>query len=134
MGLDFVNVLLDTHALLWALTSPDRLSDTARAAVEDPRNDLRVSAASAWEVSTKHRLGKLPSAGVLVQAYDEHLRRLGVVDLPVTSRHALAAGSLELSHRDPFDRMIAAQCVLESLPLVTADDIFSTVPGVRVLW
>lgn len=129
-----MRVLLDTHTLLWSLTAPDRLSSLARATVEDRSNALLVSAASAWEVSTKHRLGKLPVAGALVLAYDEHLKRLGVADLPVTSRHALAAGSLEWPHRDPFDRIIAVQSMLESVPLVTADEVFSGLPGVRVLW
>ncbi|GHE75550.1 twitching motility protein PilT [Amycolatopsis deserti] len=126
--------MLDTHVLLWALTEPARLSEPIRAAVADRRTELFVSAASAWEIATKQRLGKLPQAEVLTRAYRQHLARLAVDSIPVTDEHALLAGSLEWQHRDPFDRMIAAQCMTESLPLATADEAFRTVSGVQVLW
>lgn len=127
-------VLLDTHALVWALTEPARLSNNARAVIASSGTALFVSAASAWEIATKHRLGKFPEADALILGYGEHLRRLGAAALPVTSRHALAAGSLTWSHRDPFDRMLAAQSVLESLPLITVDAAFDDCVGVRVVW
>ncbi|GAA3790995.1 type II toxin-antitoxin system VapC family toxin [Amycolatopsis tucumanensis] len=127
-------LMLDTHVLLWALTDPARLSDQVRAAVADRRTELFVSAASAWEIATKQRLGKLPQAEVLVRAYRQHLARLAVDSVPVTDEHSLLAGSMEWKHRDPFDRIIAAQCMTESLPLVTADEAFQTVAGVQVLW
>lgn len=128
-----MRVLLDTHVLLWALTRPTALPDAARDLVADTATRLVVSAASAWEIATKHRIGTLPQASALVQGYEDHLARLGAEELHVSTRHALVAGGLTWEHRDPFDRMLAAQCVLESLPLVTVDPVFEQVPGVRVL-
>lgn len=126
--------MLDTHVLLWALTEPDRLSANVRELAADRRTELFVSAASAWEIATKQRLGKLPQAEVLVRAYHQHLVRLGAESIPITDEHSLLAGSMEWSHRDPFDRMIAAQCMTESLPLATADKEFQTLAGVQILW
>ena len=127
-------LLLDTHALLWSLTEPARLSPIVREAVSERRTQLFVSAASAWELSTKHRLGKLSQADGLIHGYAEHLDRAGIDELAITSRHALLAGSLDWTHRDPFDRMIAAQSMIESMSLVTADVTFGGLAGVRVLW
>lgn len=126
--------LLDTHALLWTLTNPGRLGHTAREVIEDRSHQLIVSAVSAWELSTKHRLGKLPQSDVLLGAYSHHLDRLGVTRLPVTEEHALLAGRLEWQHRDPFDRMLAAQSMIESLIVVTGDPVFADCRGVRTLW
>lgn len=126
--------LLDTHALLWALTAPHRLSDDARAAVADPTTDLVVSAASAWELTTKNRVGKLPQADSLLAGYPEHLDRLGVRSLPIGTAHALLAGRLQWDHRDPFDRMLAAQAILDGLTLITCDDAFAGLPGIRLWW
>lgn len=126
--------MLDTHALLWALTAPDRLGDTARRHIEDPATELLVSAASAWEVAAKHRLGKLPQAEVLVRGYAAHLSRLGARSVDVSAEHALLAGGLEWDHRDPFDRMLAAQCMLQGVGLITRDAVFSSMPGVRTAW
>lgn len=127
-------LLVDTHVLLWMLTDPTRLSDAARSALADRSTVLVVSAVSAWELSTKHRLGKLPEADVLLRAYDRHLARLGGQHLPITTEHGLVAGALDWAHRDPFDRMVAAQCMVESLTLVSADRAFASLSGVRVLW
>ena len=127
-------LMLDTHVLLWALTEPARLSGQIRDLAANRRTELFVSAASAWEIATKQRLGKLPQAEVLVRAYSQHLTRLEVESIPVTDEHSLLAGSMEWNHRDPFDRMIAAQCMVASLPLATADEAFQTLAGVQVLW
>lgn len=126
--------MLDTHVLLWMLTDPERLSGAVRAAVVDRRTELFVSAASAWEIATKQRLGKLPQADVLTRAYQQHLTRLAVQSVPISDEHSLLAGSMEWQHRDPFDRMIGAQCMTESLPLATADKAFTTLVGVQVVW
>jgi PIN domain nuclease of toxin-antitoxin system len=129
-----VALLLDTHALLWALTAPDLLSRAARDALEDRAQLLWVSAATAWKVATQHRLGKLPEADGLVSGLPRHIRRLGASELPVTVEHALLAGALRWEHRDPFDRMLAAQCMVESLVLVSGDTAMAGAAGVRVLW
>lgn len=126
--------LLDTHAVLWALTRPERLGNEARRVISDRSSTLIVSAASAWEIALKHRLGKLPQADVLLRSYDRHLERLGAQALPITDRHALLAGGLDWTHRDPFDRMLAAQAMTEGMVLITRDEVFTTIQGVSTLW
>lgn len=126
--------LLDTHVVLWALTDPARIGRTAREVIENRSARLVVSAVSAWEIATKHRLGKLPQADVLLGAYPKHLDRLGVIRLPVSEDHALLAGRLDWNHRDPFDRMLAAQAMVESLVIITGDPAFAGCPGVPTLW
>jgi PIN domain nuclease of toxin-antitoxin system len=134
MGGQRLTYLLDTHVLLWALTEPTRLGNRAREVIENPASQLVVSAASAWEIATKHRLGKLPQADALLGAYSKHLDRLGAIRLPVAEDHALLAGRLEWNHRCPFDRTLAAQAMIESLVLVTGDLTFSGCRGVPTLW
>ncbi|HEX2704310.1 MAG TPA: type II toxin-antitoxin system VapC family toxin, partial [Candidatus Lustribacter sp.] len=107
--------LLDTHTLLWALTDPASLGDGAAQVVRDADQTLVVSAASAWEIATKQRLGRLPHADAIVATYARHLRRLGAEPLPITDEHALLAGDLDWGHRDPFDRILAAQAMVELL-------------------
>lgn len=125
--------LLDTHTLLWWLFDDSRLSPVAREIIADPANEIVVSSASAWEISTKHRLGKLGFAGVLVQDIAGWLAKAGFVELAVSIRHAQKAGGLPHAHRDPFDRMLAAQSALEDLPLVTSDAAFGGF-GIRLIW
>ncbi len=129
-----MRLLLDTHVLLWAWRDPARLSTTARELIEDASVELLVSAASAWEISTKSRLGKLPGAETIVLSYEQNLDLLGAHEVPISSRHALAAGGLTWDHRDPFDRILAAQSILDGLPLVTGDAAFSTLPGLHCVW
>lgn len=126
--------LLDTHALVWAASAPDRLGPAARRAIEDPTSTLHVSAASAWELATKHRSGRFPDAEPLVSGFDAVCDRLRAGIVAITHRHALRAGGFPWSHRDPFDRMLAAQAMLDDLTLVTADPAFGELPGLRVLW
>jgi len=129
-----LSVLLDTHVILWAFASPDRLSPSVRALLEDPQTDVLVSAASAWEIATKYRLGKLPGAERVVTGYAAHLITLRARELPVMSAHALTAGLFAVDHRDPFDRMLAAQAIVESLALVTADPVMVVFPGLVTRW
>lgn len=112
-----MRLLLDTHALLWALADPEHLREEAREAVRDGRNEVLVSAASIWEISIKQAAGKLRAPGDLLEA----ITAAGFGPLPISARHALAAGLLPAYHRDPFDRMLIAQARAESLTIVTRD-------------
>ncbi|MGD0481658.1 MAG: type II toxin-antitoxin system VapC family toxin [Terracidiphilus sp.] len=128
-----MRVLLDTHALLWAAFRKDRLSARAQKLIEAPANEILVSAASAWEIATKYRLGKLPLAQVLVEDFVPRVAAAGYVLLSISAEHALRAGRLPADHKDPFDRMLAAQAIDEDLPLLSNDeqlDVF----GVRREW
>jgi PIN domain nuclease of toxin-antitoxin system len=129
-----VRLLLDTHVMWWALYDSKRLSKTAREAITDATNDLLFSPITPWELATKLRIGRFPEAATLVGTFAESVAKLGAIELPVASRHGLLAGRLEWEHRDPFDRMLAAQSILEGARLVTVDRAFSTLPGVDILW
>ena len=129
-----VTYLLDTHAVLWALTAPARLGREAREVLTDRSVPIVVSTVSAWELSTKQRLGKLPQADAILGAYSRHLDRLGATRLPITEEHALLAGRLDWDHRDPFDRMLAAQAIIGSMTLITGDAAFADLTSVPVLW
>ena len=120
-----MRLLLDTHALLWWFTDDPRLSTRVRALIADTSNEVFVSAASAWEIATKHRLGKLDSAVDVVLRFEELLQADGFTPLGISNRHSLRAGAFQVPHRDPFDRMLAAQAELEALPLVTLDPAFA---------
>lgn len=129
-----MRLLLDTHALLWALAEPERLSKRAASYLRDASTGVLVSAASAWEIATKLRLGKLAGAEPIVAGYAAHLRTLRAEELPVTSEHALVAGGFELEHRDPFDRILAAQALLEGVPLLTNDRAFRLFTDLKTIW
>lgn len=128
-----VRVLLDTHALLWWLAGDERLPPDARAIVAAPENVVYVSAASAWEVATKYRLGKLPGARALALDFAACVASQGFADLPISVEHAAAAGLLAIEHRDPFDRMLIAQSLALGLPLVSNEALFDRF-GVTRLW
>ena len=113
--------LIDTHVLLWWLFDDPKLPPTIRHIIADPHNGILVSAASAWEIATKHRLGKLSAASLLVQDISGWIKRAGFVELSVTVDHAQRAGAWPSPHRDPFDRMLAAQSADKEIPLITAD-------------
>jgi|SRR5215470_9920807 len=129
-----MRLLLDTHTLVWALTDPDRLSVHAATLIRDVGNLVLVSAASAWEIATKHRLGRLPGAGPLIAGYAMHLDILRAEELPIRSAHALKAGAFGIEHRDPFDRILAAQAILEAARLVTNDHAFLRFPDLDIVW
>jgi len=128
-----LRLLLDTHALLWWLAGDEALSVPARTAIADEGNSVFISAASAWEITTKHRIGKLPGVAAIVGDIDGIILDQGFIGLPVSIRHGQAAGALPGPHRDPFDRMLMAQAMLEQLVLVSNEQPFD-VYGVTRLW
>lgn len=130
MGVTF---LLDTHVVLWLLGSPTRVASKVREQLADPVNNLLVSAVSALEVATKVRLGKLPSGQHLDSCWSERLADLRAAELDLTTRQALLAGSLDWDHRDPFDRLLAAQALATGATLVTNDKAFHGIPTLRTL-
>ncbi len=121
-----ISCLIDTHILLWWVFDDPQLSPECREIIRSPENQILVSSASAWEIATKYRIGKLPEAKVLVAQYESVLQQATFIDLPVTTAHALLAGNLPIEHRDPFDRMIMAQGEIENLPVMTYDTAFHT--------
>lgn len=123
-----MKLLLDTHVLIWAAGFPDRLSVEARELIADTDNDLVFSAASLWEVAIKSGLGR---EDFIV---DARLLRRGLLDngyseLPVASEHAVAIDGLPPIHKDPFDRLLIAQAMVEGITLLTADDLVGEYPG-----
>jgi PIN domain nuclease of toxin-antitoxin system len=128
-----VKVLLDTCTLIWATLSPSALSQQARDAIADEGNAILVSAASAWEIATKVRLGKLPGAEKLERDYVDVMEDAGYTLLDIDTESALRAGRLTAEHRDPFDRMIAAQALGQDIPILSPDPQFDQF-GVRRIW
>ncbi len=128
-----MRVLLDTHTLLWWLSGDKRLSLRARRTIAMESNEIFVSAASAWEVTTKHRIGRLPGAGPLAVDFAREVRQQGFSALPVTLDHGQVAGSLAGEHRDPFDRMLIAQLLEEKMALLSNDVVFDGF-GVQRIW
>lgn len=128
-----MRLLLDTHTLLWALVEPDRLSQNASRLLKDDANSICVSAASAWEIATKVRIGKLPGVEQLERKFLELMEGSGYVLLSIETTHALRAGRLEGDHRDPFDRMIAAQALAEDIPIISKDPKLDSF-GIRRMW
>ena len=128
-----MRILLDTHALLWWIFDDPKLPETARFVIRASDTDVFVSGASAWEVATKHRIGKLPEAASAATDLVQILAEARFSSLPVTVEHGLIAGGLPGPHRDPFGRMLIAQARCESLHVVTRDPVFATY-GVDVLW
>ena len=125
--------LLDTHTLLWWLFDDPELSEVSRELIADPDNRILVSSASAWEITTKYRLGKLDRAKELARDVATWVQRAGFGELPISISHAQRAGSWPQAHRDPFDRMLAAQCASEDLPLISRDEALRSF-GIRLIW
>lgn len=128
-----MRILLDTHALLWWLDGDRRLPKSLRAAIADEANAIYVSAASAWEIATKARIGRLPGAAEVAADIGGAVASQGFAALAVEIRHAQRAGALPGPLRDPFDRMLIAQSLLEDVPLASREDLFDRYGVVR-LW
>ncbi len=128
-----MRALLDTHAFLWWIADSGRLSGMARSVIAEEENDILISAASAWEVATKFRIGKLPGGEVVALDIAGHIAGQGFEELAISVADAERAGRLPGPHRDPFDRMLIAQALLGELTVVSADPVFDRY-GVTRLW
>jgi PIN domain nuclease of toxin-antitoxin system len=128
-----MRVLLDTHVLLWATLAPVSLSRKASKIIADRVNRILVSAASAWEIATKVRLGRLPGAERLERDFLDVIEGADYTLVPISAEVALRAGRFPSDHRDPFDRVIAAQALHEDIPLLSSDGKLDTFL-VRRIW
>ena len=127
-----MRVLADTHAVLWWACDDPGLSRKARATLSSLKTEVLVSAASAWEVATKVRLGKLPGAENFAAEFARRIVQLGFQELAITVEHGQRAGSLPDLHKDPFDRMLIAQALALNLPVVSRDEIFDQYRVARI--
>ena len=123
-----LRVLLDTHIFLWWLFDDPKLPASIKGLITDSSNDIHVSAASVWEIATKFRIGKLPHAASVAKNTPLWIEKAGFQALPVTPEHAQLAGSWEIAHRDPFDRMLTAQSSLEKMTLASVDKAVTLFP------
>ena len=128
-----MRLLVDTHALIWWLAGDEALSPRAREAIADEANVIAVSAASAMEVATKFRIGKLPGAALLAQDFEAIVAAQGFIELPISVSHARLAGEMTMTHQDPFDRLLIAQAQAEGMALVSNETLFDNL-AVQRLW
>ncbi|WP_174280487.1 type II toxin-antitoxin system VapC family toxin [Sphingomonas bacterium] len=126
-------LLLDTHALLWWFDLPQAIGRSARAGIEQEPGPVLVSSITAFEIATRHAIGKLSGVEPLLAGFEHKLGNEGFGLLPVEVRHALAVANLPLHHRDPFDRLLIAQALVDDLTLVSNETLFDRY-GVRRLW
>jgi PIN domain nuclease of toxin-antitoxin system len=128
-----MTLLLDSHTLLWFLRDDPQLSQTAKGLIEDPDNHKLVSIASCWEIAIKAGLGKMgltePSRSLL----ERELPKNNLELLPITMEHATSVEGIPMHHKDPFDRLLIAQAIIERIPIVSVDSKFDPYPITR-LW
>ena len=129
-----VKYLLDTHTFLWAIRGIPKLSGNAKNLIANKNVQKFISAVSAYEIMYKHRIGKLHGFEDVAENYFNFLGAFGATELPISARHAHFAGKLEWAHRDPFDRLLAAQAITDNLTLMTNDIAFEELLGAKVLW
>lgn len=127
-----MKVLLDTHALIWFFLGDTRLPPRSRDTISAPGNEVFVSAASAWEIATKFRLGKLADAAALASGFETMVSDQGFTELSITVRHARLSGLLAIANADPFDRMLVAQSLIEQMALVSNERAFDAAGVVRI--
>ena len=128
-----MRLLLDTHALIWWMSGEAGLSRTAEVAIRDGGNTVFVSAVSAYEIALKHGMGRLPQAAPLAERFEPEVELEGFAILPITAREASQAGRMDNAHRDPFDRLLIAQGLLNELTLVSNERLFDSF-GVARIW
>lgn len=128
-----MKLLIDTHVVIWWVTDPDRLSSIVDELLQSEAVDVFVSPVTAFEIARKHGIGKLTFDASFLSAFDVRIAALGWTELPLTNAHAVAAGQLMGSHKDPFDRMLAAQAITEGLTVATIDPAIAAL-GAKVVW
>ena len=128
-----MDLILDTHVLLWMLLADKRLGERQKQLLESRSNRIHVSSVSAFEIATKVRIGKLPEAREIARDFSRIYQDFDYRELAVTQAHGLRGGQLDGVHRDPFDRLLAAQSLVENVPLVTIDPVFRAF-GVETVW
>ena len=120
-----LKVLLDTHFVFWATMATSQLPQASRQLLERGTDEFFVSLASAWEIAIKVGLGKWPEARGLIDDFEEHVSRTGFAILPITLDHVRVAGLFQVPHRDPFDRLLAAQAIDQNMQLLSVDPAFA---------
>ena len=128
-----MKLLLDTHALIWWLEGSDALSLRAREAIANEANSVAVSAASAMEITTKYRIGKMPGAALLARDFEAIVAVQGFAELAISVHHARLAGEMNIAHKDPFDRFLIAQAQTEGMLLVSNETLFDSF-AIQRLW
>ena len=128
-----MKLLLDTHTLVWWMNDDDQLSDLARSCIADPVNQVFVSAASAYEISLKHSMGRFPEAEILTRKWVDLIQMASFDLIDITSAHGLRAGLLPQHHGDPFDRLLIATALEETMSLVSKDQDIAQY-DVPVIW
>jgi len=128
-----MDVLLDSHCMIWALDNPSKLSPVAAAVLQDPHNTLHLSAVSVWEIAIKVGKGRLPLSLPFRQWIDNAIAHLGLQVVPIKLDHAERQVVLPFHHRDPFDRLLVSQALVDGIPLVSSDAIFDAY-GVKRIW
>ncbi len=128
-----MRLLIDTHVLIWWVQEPKKIRKTIRDDISNDENEVFVSAVSAWEIANKVRIGKLRFAQDILDSFEESIRLLNFEHLPVSAKHAVAGAKIEAPHKDPFDRMLAGQALVEGMKLISADPQFKQL-GVETVW
>ena len=129
-----IRYLLDTHTFLWSVCDNRKLSKKVKDIINNPDIPLYLSSASAYEIMNKYRIGKLPGYAYIAENYHDILNEFCAYELPISMKHAHYAGIFDWNHRDPFDRIIAAQTFIDDLELITNDPAFQTLSWVKTLW
>jgi len=128
-----MRLLIDSHTLIWSADRPDRITPVAMTAMGDPANELLVSAATLWEIAIKFGMGRLPLSLPFRQWMEKAMADLGLIILPITLDHADRQSGFPFHHCDPFDRLLAAQALVEAIPVVSNDAVFDQY-GVNRIW
>jgi len=129
-----VKYLLDTHTFLWVALNDLKISNIAKNAIKDKNARVFVSPVTAYEIMNKYRLGKLPEYTYVAENYLDIFYNLGASELPISTKHLHFAGKFEWSHRDPFDRILAAQAAIENMTLISNDPAFQKLSWITILW